>query len=38
MCTLRYEKIPSTRPGAQLNVLVCLPEGRPPNHNQLLLR
>lgn len=29
MCTLRYEKIPSTRPGAQLNVLVCLPEGRP---------
>ena len=29
MCTLRYEKIPSTRPGAQLNVLVCLPGGRP---------
>ena len=29
MCTLRYEKIPSTRPGAQLNVLVCLPAGRP---------
>ena len=29
MCEVRYEKIPSTRAGAELNVLLCLPEGRP---------
>ena len=29
MSTLRYTSIPSTRPGARLNVLLCLPEGRP---------
>ena len=29
MSTLRYCKIPSTRAGAELNVLLCLPEGRP---------
>ena len=29
MSSLRYVKIPSSRPGATLNVLLCLPEGRP---------
>ena len=29
MSTLRYTSIPSTRAGARLNVLLCLPEGRP---------
>ena len=29
MSTLRYCSIPSTKEGAWLNVLVCLPEGRP---------
>ena len=29
MSSLRYGKIPSSRPGATLNVLLCLPEGRP---------
>ena len=29
MSTLRYTSIPSTKAGANLNVLLCLPEGRP---------
>ncbi len=29
MSTLRYLSLPSTRAGAKLNVLLCLPEGRP---------
>ena len=29
MSTLRYTSIPSTRAGPRLNVLLCLPEGRP---------
>ena len=29
MSSLRYVKIPSSRPGATLNALLCLPEGRP---------
>lgn len=29
MSGVQYYKIPSVRPGASLNVMVCLPEGRP---------
>ena len=29
MSGVQYYKIPSVRPGARLNVMVCLPEGRP---------
>ena len=29
MSTLRYVGIPSAKPGARLNVLLCLPEGQP---------